>query len=190
MIENKSIIRVDARILKSISISFFYTDNTCLSVTLSEQDIVKITYIDKTKLVETQGRVNSINPAYNNHTNSISSCKNNLNSYNIELDCSNNYQSDIRIIPVLDIRSIEFVTDNNEDGVIEEDNEDNVIEDDEIVDSGNIEEKIQKAFNKWDQRMKNKEISIDFNCYPVKSESICKKANQMFDLVNNIENNN
>lgn len=137
MQEDKSIIKVDARILKSISISFFYADNSCLTTTLSEQDVVKITYIDKTKLVEAQGRINSINPIYNNCMNS--STYDNVNSYNIELDCSRVNQSDIRHIQVVNIRSIEFVKeetpeDTENDGVIEDDSD--------------IIEKVKKA--KWD----------------------------------------
>lgn len=119
MVENKSIIRVDAKILKSISVSLFYADNTSKDVIISEGDTINITYIPNgaTKLIQATGRVKAINTYYKN---TISSRDNDIsiNTFNIELDCSSKYQSDIRNIQVVNIREINVIEYPGEDEVM------------------------------------------------------------------------
>lgn len=111
MQENNSLIKVDAKIIKSIAISFYYNNDNCSSIILSENDVVRVSYIDitKNKLIEIKGRINSINPSY-----SLGNIEDNVNSYNIEIDCSRPNQSDIRVVQVVNIREITIVTPENE----------------------------------------------------------------------------
>lgn len=112
MIENNKVelIKVQAEIVKSLALSFLYSDDNCLTASLSEQDIVKITYVDNNRLVEAQGRVKSINISFSNCSNTNDGRRRVLDSnYNIELDCSTNFKSDLRFIQATSIRSVEHV---------------------------------------------------------------------------------
>lgn len=119
MVENKSIIRVDAKILKSISVSLFYADNTSKDVIISEGDTINVTYVSNgaTKLIQATGRVKAINTYYKNTISSRDSDIS-INNFNIELDCSSKYQSDIRNIQVVNIREANVIEYPGEDEVM------------------------------------------------------------------------
>lgn len=117
---NKGILKVDAQILRSLSISINYTDDTSNSTVISEGDTINITYLENgiSKLIEVTGRVKSINTYYKNTICSGRDSEADINSFNIELDCSTKYQSDIRLIQVVNIREVNVIEYPGEDEIM------------------------------------------------------------------------
>ena len=103
-ITNKSILKVSGKIVKSLAIKFFYEDSSTANITVSENDLVKVRYIDNLDMIEVVGKIITIN-YINNYNERIG----HTNSYNIKIDCSSEYSSDVRTIALHDIRDLEIV---------------------------------------------------------------------------------
>ena len=115
---NKGILKVSGRIINSLAVTFFYDDSSTMNITVCENDIVTVRYVDITAMEEITGKIVGIST-----TDSYDICRFEKNTI-LKIDCSSEYKSDIRSIAIHDIRDIKFV--NIEEDTIEPPVEDEV----------------------------------------------------------------
>ena len=54
---NKGILKVSGRIIKSLAVTFFYDDSSTMNITVCENDIVTVRYVDITAMEEITGKI-------------------------------------------------------------------------------------------------------------------------------------
>lgn len=108
---NKSILKVSGRIVKSLAITFFYDDSSNVSVTVCEDDLVDIQYVKGCKMIEATGKIKKIENCSDTYRDMFSLNHDSV----IILDCSSNFESDVRRIGINDIRNIDFISSGSEE---------------------------------------------------------------------------